>query len=306
VTSDTDRESVMADDLAANIADGGDDDIELKVAEIEETREELTATVEALGDRLAPTNVIADAKQTVRDATVGRVEETVNNVTQNANRFLEDPAGTAQQAGTGILETIRQNPLPAALVGVGVGWLLLGRNDRSRSLEFRTVRSDRRPASWERGWDETRRDGGGVGQVTDTIGRRASDTADTVSQAAGQAAETVGRTVGQLGDAAGEVPTQAATMTRSLADQASRLIQSNPLGAGIAALAVGTVVGTLLPTTRVEHDVMGQASERLIEGAGQAAQQSLRGVGSSSGDASFAQDDTQSASQSAGTGHGSG
>src|SRR3954451_9267781 len=100
------------DEVASAAIGGGDPEIEDKVAEIEETREDLTATVEAIGERLSPANVIGDAKQTVRDATVGRVEETVQTMQQTANRFMDDPARTAQETGSGIVESIRQNPIP--------------------------------------------------------------------------------------------------------------------------------------------------------------------------------------------------
>ncbi|HSL76044.1 MAG TPA: DUF3618 domain-containing protein, partial [Candidatus Limnocylindrales bacterium] len=58
-----------------------DDDTELgadretveKQMELEQTREELHETVEAIGDRLTPAAIAENAKQTVRDATVGKV-----------------------------------------------------------------------------------------------------------------------------------------------------------------------------------------------------------------------------------------
>jgi Protein of unknown function (DUF3618) len=41
--------------------------------------------------------------------------------------------------------------------------------------------------------------------------------------------------------------------------------ESNPLGLAVGGLAVGFLVGTLLPQTRVENEQMGEASDRLIE-----------------------------------------
>ncbi len=42
---------------------------------------------------------------------------------------------------------------------------------------------------------------------------------------------------------------------------------SNPLGLAIGGVAVGFLVGTLLPQTRVENERMGEASDRLIDAA---------------------------------------
>jgi len=43
--------------------------------------------------------------------------------------------------------------------------------------------------------------------------------------------------------------------------------ESNPLGLVVGGLAVGFLVGTLLPQTRVENEQMGEASDRLIDAA---------------------------------------
>jgi hypothetical protein len=43
--------------------------------------------------------------------------------------------------------------------------------------------------------------------------------------------------------------------------------ESNPLGLALGGLAVGFVVGTLLPRTRLENEQMGEMSDRLIDAA---------------------------------------
>jgi hypothetical protein len=43
--------------------------------------------------------------------------------------------------------------------------------------------------------------------------------------------------------------------------------ESNPLGLGLGGVAVGFLVGTLLPKTRVENERMGEMSDRLIDAA---------------------------------------
>ena len=43
--------------------------------------------------------------------------------------------------------------------------------------------------------------------------------------------------------------------------------ESNPLGLAVGGLAVGFLVGMLLPQTRVENQQMGEASDRLIDAA---------------------------------------
>jgi Protein of unknown function (DUF3618) len=43
--------------------------------------------------------------------------------------------------------------------------------------------------------------------------------------------------------------------------------ESNPLGLALGGLAVGFVVGTLLPQTQVENERLGETSDRMIEAA---------------------------------------
>jgi hypothetical protein len=51
--------------------------------------------------------------------------------------------------------------------------------------------------------------------------------------------------------------------------------KKNPLGLGIAAMAVGFLVGTLLPSTSVEDDKLGEMSDQVGEKAREAGQEAL-------------------------------
>src|ERR687886_211968 len=82
-------------------------------AEIAETRERLGDTIEEIGERLNPRHIKEQVKQNVREATIGRVE----NMAHSAVDRVNDTRRT-------ITDTIRDNPIPAALVGVGLGWLI--------------------------------------------------------------------------------------------------------------------------------------------------------------------------------------
>ena len=45
-------------------------------ADIEDTRQEMGGTLNELGDRLEPGHLVQQVKENVREATIGRVEET--------------------------------------------------------------------------------------------------------------------------------------------------------------------------------------------------------------------------------------
>src|SRR4051794_39749915 len=103
----TDDFGSNADVVAVDQGDTSDDDAARLEAEIAATREDMTETVEAIGDRLTPGNIVKGATSTVRDATVGKVGD----MTSTATDALSGAGNTVQQTGSGLLETVKQNPI---------------------------------------------------------------------------------------------------------------------------------------------------------------------------------------------------
>jgi ElaB/YqjD/DUF883 family membrane-anchored ribosome-binding protein len=83
------------------------------------TRAELSDTIDAIQERLDPENLKHQATENIRAATIGKVEQAMNRV--------ED---TVRETRYGLADTIRHNPIPAALVGVGLTWLFFNGSDR--------------------------------------------------------------------------------------------------------------------------------------------------------------------------------
>ena len=220
--------------------------------EIAATRDEMTDTVQTIGERLDPANVVQGAKDTVREATVGKVENMTNEVME-----------TASDAGSGILETIRRNPIPAAMAAVGIGWLLMNRSDgRSSYRSYNSWRDNERDGY---GYPTSGRDRGvtdRAGETFDQVGRKAGEVADDVRS-------TVGSTVGQL-------PDQVGSTAREVGWNAERFAQDNPLALGAAAFAVGAAIGMALPETDVERNVLGGPASSAIDKAQQAASDAVQ------------------------------
>ena len=80
-------------------------------SQIEQTRAEMSDTIDAIQSRLSPARVLADAKDSVTEATVGRVK-----------RLTE---GTDGSGSGGVLQRVRDNPLPVALVATAAAGLLV-------------------------------------------------------------------------------------------------------------------------------------------------------------------------------------
>jgi hypothetical protein len=58
------------------------------------------------------------------------------------------------------------------------------------------------------------------------------------------------------------------------ARQGANMAQENPLGLAIGSVAVGFIAGMLIPSTRVEDEKLGEASDTVIEKVKEGARQS--------------------------------
>jgi ElaB/YqjD/DUF883 family membrane-anchored ribosome-binding protein len=104
----------------------GDRELEGIRSEIERTRAEMSETLNAIQYRLSPDYLRGQAREKVRDATVGRA------------KHMAGKAGRkARSLPSALMEKMKDNPLPAALMGLGLGWLMMGGSkDRSEKRYY--------------------------------------------------------------------------------------------------------------------------------------------------------------------------
>lgn len=255
----------------SGIGSEGDDvnpEVERLTQEIEETRGGMSETLDELGQRLDPANIVAGAKETVREATVGKVEQ----MATSAGEMVSDAGTTARQTGEGLIETIKRNPVPAAMAGIGLGWLWMNRDKGqmswSQARDGRGRYISGYSGSGYSGQYGERSVGDRIGEAGEEIGRKASNVASTVGDTASDVADKARMTAGQ-------VPDQVGMVGQQVGDTAQRLMDENPLAVGAIALAVGAAVGLALPPTRTEQKLMGDAGSKLIDQAGTAVKQPL-------------------------------
>jgi hypothetical protein len=115
--------------ILGNDAPRGEDPAVIR-AEIHETRERMGETIEEIGERLNPNRLKEQVKDNIRDATIGRVENMATNAVERVNETRRT-----------FTNTIRENPIPAAMVGIGLGWLIW--NQRRQSSFSGTTRYGR-------------------------------------------------------------------------------------------------------------------------------------------------------------------
>jgi hypothetical protein len=220
-------------------------------AEIQHTREEMAETVEALQDRLRPSNVIADATDRVKTATSAKVKS----MAETASDTAQDVMRETRERAYGVIEGARQNPIPALMIGAGVAWLLM---DKSRNGE----------TSRQRSWRDSRygssayRNGSYYANETEPV---YSDVDDNRTRDLRYDSDE-GITA-RAQSAAEEGLDMARRTTYRAQNQLQRMLRENPLLVGAAAVVVGAAIGAALPETQRENELMGETKESVVNRA---------------------------------------
>lgn len=184
--------------------------------QIDYTRAQLATTISAIGDRLSPDNLIEQAKTSAKEATVGRFRD----MTHEANRRMDGMSNNLSQ-------TVRDNPLPVAVIGLGLGWLLM--SSRNKRGGYRDGDYDYRSSGYRyyedmeaRGrFDQARERVGDVAQdVAQSVETRAHEVRRQVSGAAQNVGESVSHTASRVGETLGDT---ASRVGETLGDTASRV-----------------------------------------------------------------------------------
>jgi ElaB/YqjD/DUF883 family membrane-anchored ribosome-binding protein len=190
-------------------------DPEMIERDIGETRQEVNQTLDALQSKLSPGQWM--------DRALGFVRE-------NGGEFAQNLGGT-----------IRENPIPVILTGIGVLWMIASRASSASSSQ----------AEYE---DFTSPDfdtnfGGKLSSAADSARERATGLAGTVSE--------------KVGDAK-----RAATWQAQRAREGfSNLMEEQPMILGAVGVAVGALLGMALPSTRQEDRLLGRARDEGLERA---------------------------------------
>lgn len=233
--------------------------------EVEATRGDLDRTVEALKEKMTPGQLVDE----VMDAMGGPVQEIAANL-------------GAQ---------VRANPLPLALIGAGVAWLIFGRGSSSSYDEQRSFRPSRRldrdladfepdyDTGPESGYLASDHDGAdGEGRI-DRVKHAARDGADKARRAMSSAKDTVA----QKTQAARQRTSEFADTARQRAGEYAQrgrdaymdTLDREPLIVGAVGFAVGAAIGAAIPSTPLEDRYVGPLRDRALDEGRTRAKQGL-------------------------------
>lgn len=229
--------------------------------DIERTRADMTETIDALGARFEPAYLKEQAQEAIVD--------------------------TARSAGTSMMDTMKDNPLPTAIAALSIGWLIANRSSGTppaRQTSYGGRGYAAAPGS-SYGGDYSGGTYGGTyagasrgaqePSLADQARDRAAGIAGSVSETASGFADSVSETASDLADQARGTAHDVARQAQNAANRAESWLEgqmrTNPLGVGAVAVVAGAFVGMSLPETQVEVDLMGRQASRVVDQAKQVA-----------------------------------
>lgn len=315
---------VRPDGGSSTAGSGADADPDAIAADIEATREEMSSTIEAIQERLDPqqltqqaTEVTEQAREAAKDVAKYAIEEAksaVNELTSQAKASVREATigrvehmamytrDTAESVRGDLWTTIKHNPVPAALTAIGIAWLWSHRSGGSQHASYARYGGYEGGAS--SGWNDrssgygspyygsygteggygssgtiggygssgshgrqSDQQGGQAQQMAGQIAGQAQERVGQVQEMAGQVMGQAGQAVGQAGQVVGQVPYQMRERAGQMQQQAQgfwQMMESNPVAVGALGTVLGGVAGLLIPETEKEHQLMGETRDRVI------------------------------------------
>jgi hypothetical protein len=254
--------------------------------EIEETRVEMTETIDAIQEKLKPRNIVASATDRVKNAATERVREMADTASQTAQQAMD----YTRHATNDMTDRVRQNPIPLALIGLGAAWLIARRSSGDRrAYGERNYDRNQRDDGREYGSDWTRDQAlygdrgepglmarirhnpipaalAGVGlswlafSSSEPRDRQYAAGWGDASGAEGSATQIESRTREYASDATESMR----RMMRRRQSQFQHMVQDNPLLVGAGALMLGAAFGMAVPETETENELMGEARDNMV------------------------------------------
>lgn len=214
--------------------------------EIERTRGEMTTTLSAIERKLSPRQIMDQAVHTMREL-----------------------ASDQSRVGS----VVRDNPIPLALIGLGIGWLAVsGAMSRSRSGGAEGAYEGMEGVGAPYGAESPAYGTAGSaeyvsGSSAAGLGGNGQGVRERASQLTSEAGERLSRATSGARARVSQWRSSARASAGQVADRTRDAYQQHPLTMGLVAALVGAAFGALIPTSRREQEMMGGAVDELVSRA---------------------------------------
>lgn len=282
-------------------------DLDALEGDIRASRARIGGTVEALRDRTSrlrdslarwsPQSLMENSMKHTYSPSTPDTPSQRSHLHQN-DRYESGQTGhykrQQSQSSGSMLSSMTSNPIPLALVGIGLGWLALSSTGYDRRIaRSSTVRSAR-----HRVGDAVDYARETLGDASESVRNAASSAYDSASGAVGSAYDSASGTVsGMMGGSDNDHPSgrgdlrnqqqsqgyvsrgmsRLSSMTPSTDHLRHRahdmstgfwdLVEDHPIVAGAMGVALGAAIGAALPGTRYENQWVGDYADEATERA---------------------------------------
>jgi ElaB/YqjD/DUF883 family membrane-anchored ribosome-binding protein len=235
------------------------------------------------------------------DKTRGSIEETLAELRERLSppSLVEEALGYAKENGgadfvRNLGRQVADNPLPVALMGAGLAWLMVAQNRSANGAGSTGAGRLHGPAKRTEAmsnYDDTGRsnmrsgsDDSDTRGMTDKAKEMLSRASDTMGDMRDRASDVMGRaresTSGAYDKVSGAYGKVSGTVSRSMSSAVDTVSSAMPSSRGITnflqeepmvlagvGVALGAIIGALLPRTELEERYIGPTAEQLKEQA---------------------------------------
>lgn len=240
--------------------------------DIERTRTQMAETLDTIQKKFSPGQLL--------DQALDYLDE--KQVNENLRRF-----------GMNTGAVIKENPIPVALLGVGLTWLTMSGRNGGKGRQFlsrfgkpsRGIGSSPRMESLHSEHGEIPRSmphgasgakghgpaGAGLEHAKAGASEKVGHFREAIGEKTSEVRHSVGETMSSVREKAGEVShrarERAVRVGHAVHDEYEHVVQEQPLVLGVLGLAIGAALGAAMPRTRMEDEMMGEVSDRLAHEA---------------------------------------
>lgn len=277
---------------AADVDKTSSDDAEQIRERIEETRSQMSETIDAIQDKLS----IANITEQVKD----QVSEQIGSAVEGAkDAFFGSAADVVNSIGRGFRQVGRSDlarkaqaqPWLLPVVGMGIGAILVralfggGKQKKYASYRYENFEGgynpdeSRYPDRTRRKFQSDKKSEPGYKATRGKVEDAANTAYDSAAEFAGSAYEGVGsaasKTYQGIGKASGFAYEKAGDLGEEMKKNYEHYIEENPLVVGAVAFAVGAAVGYAIPLTKTENDYLGEMRDNVLDKAQASAQDAI-------------------------------
>jgi hypothetical protein len=230
--------------------------------DIRHTRDEVSSTLDAIQSKLTPGQMMDQALNYMRSSL---------------------PA----DFGRNLNESVRNNPIPVALVGIGLAWMMMsgrrgsmmGSSSMGSSMDASSMGSSSLGSMQSSSMHSSSMSDSSSGGMMQGMRDSAQHMADRTREMTGSARERLSSTAAGARDSIASTAAGARDRMADIAhrsrDQMSRaragmsqVIDEQPVVVGALGVALGAMLGAALPSTRQEDQLMGEMRDDLMARAG--------------------------------------